>query len=78
MGDVFVVGDMDPMCTSHMHWYHMGSSALDFFVPSNDMDHPNGDIEILEKIAFLVDPFQIALTTMPSSWSMEGHLHIQA
>ena len=28
-------------------------SALDFLVPSNNVDHPNGDIEILEKIALL-------------------------
>ena len=49
MDDVFVIGDMDP----HVHWDHMGSSALDFFAPSNDVDHPNGDIGILEKIALL-------------------------
>ena len=52
MDDVFVVGDMDP----HVHFpYALGPygvfSALDFFVPSNDVDHPNGDIEILEQIA---------------------------
>ena len=39
------------MYTSHMHWDHMGLFRFGLFVPSNNMDHPNGDIEILEQIA---------------------------
>ena len=49
MDDGFVVGDMGPCALGPYGVF----SALDFFVPSNGVDHPNGDIEILEKIALL-------------------------
>ena len=78
MDDVFVVGDMDPMCTSHMHWDRMGSFPLWISLsPQMMWIIPMATLRSWRKLPFLVDPFQIALTTMPSSWSMEGHFHIQ-
>ena len=75
MDAVFVVGDMDP----YMHWDHMGSfPLLSFLSPQMVWIIPMATLRSWRKLPFLVDPFQIALTTMPSSWSMEGHLHIQA
>ena len=78
MDDVFVVGDMDPMYTYHMHWDHMGSFPLwTFLSPQMMWIIPMATLRSWRKLPFLVDPFQIALTTMSSSWSMAGHLHTQ-